>query len=623
MKDDDPTAVHQKQKKYERSRHLVSWLRDRSACNLWTAAFFMPLTEQNLQLLPTSGVLDNLLKGNWATQAIVDAADQLAEEYYFFHWPLEFPEVFESGGFDCILGNPPWERLKVSSKEVVGNSEQEQDALKRLAAKQKHFLRNSGRYPKSSGGDVNTYAVFADLNISIISRRAFCGFIVPSKLMTSDTLKNFVEDLLTGNRVASFLDFTNRGYIFKGVESTCQFCLLTLCGESSGSIVFAAQRWQVSELSKKGALFSVKPYQISLLSPNTKSFPIPQTEVDLELLLKLHSHVPILKSEIYSTERMDESWLIKPWIQFHMSNDKKHFIKITELDQSCSLKQNLYISENSHDVYLPLYESKLCDSYNHRFATFEGIAETQKYGTKPRTNIPQEEKLKDPEWSIMPRYWIKQSESESRIDCSWKFNWLLGFRNTMNSVADSRSLRATILPRFGVGNSMPLICTEQPTQLIACLTASLNSIVVDYAVKNKVSGSNLNYFLIYQLPIIPPSAYNQADTDFIVSRVLELTYTAWDLQPFAQDMGYDGEPFIWNPERRALLRAELDAYYAHLYGLTRDELRYILDPADVYGPDFPSETFRVLKNNEMKQFGEYRTQRLVLEAWDKLFGKNS
>ncbi|WP_375492180.1 hypothetical protein [uncultured Nostoc sp.] len=91
------------------------------------------------------------------------------------------------------------------------------------------------------------------------------------------------------------------------------------------------------------------------------------------------------------------------------------------------------------------------------------------------------------------------------------------------------------------------------------------------------------------------------------------------MQPFAKDMGYDGEPFIWNPNRRALLRAELDAYYAKLYGLTRDELRYILDPADVYGADFPSETFRVLKNNETKQFGEYRTQRLVLEAWDRMF----
>ena len=98
MKDDDPEAVRQKQEKYERSRHLYSWRRDRSACNLWTAAFFMPLTEHNLQLLPTSGVLENLLKGNWATQEIVDAADTLAEEKRFFHWPLEFPEVFGNFG---------------------------------------------------------------------------------------------------------------------------------------------------------------------------------------------------------------------------------------------------------------------------------------------------------------------------------------------------------------------------------------------------------------------------------------------------------------------------------------------------------------------------------------------
>jgi hypothetical protein len=98
---------------------------------------------------------------------------------------------------------------------------------------------------------------------------------------------------------------------------------------------------------------------------------------------------------------------------------------------------------------------------------------------------------------------------------------------------------------------------------------------------------------------------------------LELTYTAWDLKPFAEALGYDGPPFRWDEERRASLRAELDAFYAALYGLTRDELRYVLDPSDVYGADFPGETFRVLKANELKQFGEYRTQRLVLEAWDR------
>jgi hypothetical protein len=118
--------------------------------------------------------------------------------------------------------------------------------------------------------------------------------------------------------------------------------------------------------------------------------------------------------------------------------------------------------------------------------------------------------------------------------------------------------------------------------------------------------------------MVPPSSFGDASLEFILSRVIELTYTSNALKSWAEDLGYDGPPFRFDPERRALLRAELDAFYAHLYGLNRDELRYILDPADVMGPDYPSETFRVLKTNEFRQFGEYRTQRLVLEAWDRL-----
>ena len=124
--------------------------------------------------------------------------------------------------------------------------------------------------------------------------------------------------------------------------------------------------------------------------------------------------------------------------------------------------------------------------------------------------------------------------------------------------------------------------------------------------------------LVKQLPVFAPTNYTEVDLAFIVPRVLELTYTTHDLQPWASDLGYDGPPFPWNPDHRAILRAELDAWYAKLYGLSRDELRYILDPADVMGTDYPSETFRVLKNNETRQFGEYRTRRLVLEAWDRL-----
>lgn len=195
--------------------------------------------------------------------------------------------------------------------------------------------------------------------------------------------------------------------------------------------------------------------------------------------------------------------------------------------------------------------------------------------------------------------------------------WLMGWRD-ITGVEKIRTVIASVVPRVGVGHTMPLFMTGQEPTRTAALLANLDSLTLDFIARVKVGGTHLTYGYLKQFPILPPDRYTDADLEFIVPRVLELTYTADDLAPWAADLGYTGDPFPWNPERRAQLRAELDAYYARIYGLTRDELCYILDPADVMGDDYPSETFRVLKNNEMREFGEYRTRRLVLAAWDRL-----
>jgi hypothetical protein len=153
------------------------------------------------------------------------------------------------------------------------------------------------------------------------------------------------------------------------------------------------------------------------------------------------------------------------------------------------------------------------------------------------------------------------------------------------------------------------------------LYANLNSIAADFVCRQKISGSHLKQFVLEQLPILPPRAYDEAALGFIVPRVLELTYTSHSMAPFARDLGHDGPPFGWDEARRAQLRAELDAWYALAYGLTRDELRYVLDPKDVMGEDYPSETFRVLQKNELARHGEYRTRRLVLAAYDELMAQ--
>ena len=166
---------------------------------------------------------------------------------------------------------------------------------------------------------------------------------------------------------------------------------------------------------------------------------------------------------------------------------------------------------------------------------------------------------------------------------------------------------------------MPLILLQsQSAQDALLLQANLTSLPLDFVARHKVGGTHLNFFIIKQLPVLAPDQYSPLDRDFIGSRVIGLVYTSNDLRALAEDLDHYGEPFSFEPCRRHQLKCELDAYYAKLYGLTRDELRYILDPADVMGDDYPSETFRVLKKNEIREFGEYRTQRLVLEAWDKL-----
>lgn len=212
--------------------------------------------------------------------------------------------------------------------------------------------------------------------------------------------------------------------------------------------------------------------------------------------------------------------------------------------------------------------------------------------------------------------------------------WLMGWRRNARST-DERTTIATVMPRSAQGDSM-FLWNCAPTVTVceqAALLANFATIPFDFVARQKVGGVNFSFYFMKQLPVLPPDRYTPADLAYIVPRVLELTHTAHDMQAWANELlaalpsadprppeqqGSPLPPFPWNPERRAQLRAELDAYYARLYGLTRDELRYILDPADIMGPDYPSETFRVLKNSEIRAFGEYRSQRLVLAAWDAL-----
>ena len=256
---------------------------------------------------------------------------------------------------------------------------------------------------------------------------------------------------------------------------------------------------------------------------------------------------------------------------------------------------------------MPLYEAKMIHQFDHRWATYDGTDSRDATEAEKQT----------PEFEPTPRYFVPEAEIADRLRAkNWTRFWLMGWRDICRST-DERTVIATAFPRVGCGDTLLLMFPNVPSvSLNACLVANLCSLVQDYAARQKIGGTHLKYNMFKQLPILPPTAYTESDLAFIVPRVLELTYTSNALAPFARDLGYDGKPFAWDEDRRRKLRAELDAHFARAYGLTRDELRYILDPEDSMGPHYPSETFRVLKKNDIARFGEYRTARLVLAAWD-------
>lgn len=643
-----PAEIAAKATAYQACLHEAKDSRMAHAANLLLGAYLLPKAADNAIRIPTSATLYLELMSDSRSEAHqlqLATAQAACDQASVLHWPLTFPQVFAVGGFDCVLGNPPWERIKLQEEEFfatrhrdvalaknkaersqriqwlsegmlaqhlfpeLGHSARECEAEKRLFQEFINTRRaaeaasvfahvqgaDGGRYPLTGVGDVNTYALFAETISQITHTQGRAGFIVPSGIATDDSTKHFFSSVVTSNRLVSFYGFDNEKRIFPSVHPDTPFALVTL-GDSGSEIKLAHYILSIDNLSDRRRIFTLGPDDFALINPNTLTCPVFRARRDAELTRKIYQMVPVLIREARDTLQEQNPWGISFMRMFDMSNDSHLFL------------------ESGGEGVLPLYEAKMIHQFDHRWAS---------YRVEDGKDVSGDVLLVDkqnPDYVVTPRYWVDASEVQQRLkDKCWERQWLMGFRGITNA-SNERTAIATFTGLCGAGNSLPVILvgSQVSAELGACLVGNIDSLVVDYVARHKVGGLNFNFFIVKQLPILPPDAYTKDDLAFIVTRVLELIYTACDLQHWAQDLGFEGEPFPFDPERRALLRAELDAWYARAYGLSRDELRYILDPAVIEGADYPSETFRVLKKNEEREFGEYRTQRLVLEAWDKL-----
>jgi hypothetical protein len=869
LADDTLGGIATKRSAWARAHHHAEQSTLAKLADTYVAAFLAPKVPQGQGQIPLSGYLWGLLHPNphqSAKPELAQAAHDLCRTHSVFHWWLAFPHVAAKGGFAVMLGNPPWERIKLQEEEffatrspLVAAAKNKAERAKRIELLRQGLLlhtlypdieaaeglsppnraemrlfddfitarrgaeaaslyaHDSGRYPLTGVGDVNTYALFAESFFAAISPNGRAGFIVPSGIATDDSTKYYFQAVSQNGRLASLRGFDNAKRIFPAVHPDTPFSLVTL-GPKSGSAELVHYALSVQEAEDARRRFTLTPDEFRLINPNTRTCPVFRSQRDAELTKKLYRAAPVLIREAeWEGEGKDARLIapeVNPWgISFQrmldMSNDS-HLFADSPDDAVASDRVTLR---------LPLYEAKMIHQFDHRWATY--VDNPDKPNGLDTDVVTQAEKA-DPAFTVRPRYWVDEREVLARIarvpsrvanawlafkaatdaafrdasggdeqamlascrtsitlavaqwvagalmrhlaegmapvsssaatetvdmfaasatdvptsaptgtardlqaflnsiatawaltqkveaqmaqhhrwladalkadgttgkkalpmfqkwalqddpvqglglsadelvqlqalqdpdtkgfDLQWldawmdfrSPKWFVGFRGITNAT-NERSFISTVVPRLAAGNSLPLLLTGWGALHIAALQANLASLSLDFVARQKIGGTNLNFFIVKQFPVLSPDRYTATDLAYIVPRVLELTHTAHDMQAWADDLlaampsadprpleqhGTPLPPFPMSSERRAQLRAELDAYYARLYGLTRDELRYILDPADapfgpagaVLGADYPSETFRVLKNSDLREFGEYRTQQLVLSAWDQ------
>ena len=607
----------------------------RRMANLFVAAFFTPKSKETREMVPVTEDINRVRQGLVPRDKSLMHAHGLALKFSFFHWYIEFPKAFAKGGFDVILGNPPWEVSQLSEEEyfsvyspeiallpgskrktAIKHLEQQNPQLWKQFIADKYaydsannYIRESDLYPLAAVGKLNSYPLFTELAVNIISENGRIGFIVPSGVATDDSNKYLFSSLVTTQKLVSLTGFDNAKKLFPSVHPDTPFSLITI-GNNKLDIKLVHYILEIKELEDSRRNFSLNSEEFLLFNPNTKTCPVFRSKADALLAKKIYSNVPVLINE--NNEKSGNPWGVS-FRQglFNMTSASHLFRSYEQLvsESNGQLQGNTWIDE-SETIWVPLYEAKMIHQFDHRWATYETNG-------KDSRDIELSEKA-DTRLEVFPRYWVPKTEVDDILSGRWEHNWFIGFRDITNAT-NERTVISSVVPRVGIGNNLPLIFTSKiGTRVFAGLYANLNSLVLDFIARHKVGGTHLNFFIAKQLPVLPPNIYGEIELDFIVPRVLELVYTSESLRPFAEDLGFTCDPFPWDSERRAQLRAELDAYYAKLYGLTRDELRYILDPAEVYGVDYPSETFRVLKNSEMRGFGEYRTQRLVLESYDNI-----
>lgn len=672
LPDDTPEAVRKKAEIYEKAVRSSDYL---NACFLhdaWCAAFVWKKCEPEVGgfVYPiTNGELTKIERNpHNCPPWMREETQRLAKQYKFFHWHLAFPEVFGTGegGFEVMLGNPPWERPKPEPANYFAQSHSKISQARTSAIRKKllakladdepftfskwkdyersvlglvAFLTRSGCFDLSAQGKFNLGNTFVELSRRLLDPRGRGGILNVSGLATDDSGKAFIADLMRTRTLVSFLDFENKDALFASVHRSYKFSAITFSGsEKAGSnradFVFFAHSIEDLRDPNRHIEFSVE--DILLLNPISGNCPVFRERRQAELVKAIYIRTDLNKP----TEKVLWKWNAEPTFLFVMSDHSDLFETREDIGLG-AINCDSITPQYDGSSWLPLYESKMFHQFEHRWSSLDSDGN--------QTSLVEEDR-QIPTSVSAPRYWMRSENAQSKLGVI-QHDWLLAVREVTNATNERTSI-ATVLPCYPVGHNAQVFIFRSSARQATGFVANLNSHALDFVARTKVGGSHLSSFILRQLPILPESRFTAKVVETICPRVLELTFTAWDLEPFAVDCGYDGPPFRWDEDRRFQLRCELDALFFHLYlpcddsgdwkpariaeGAVRDETEAELAALKSHFPTprdavaYIMETFPIVKKKDIKattqkdeegnvlKKGTFRTKRRILDLYDQM-----
>ena len=573
-------------------------------------------------------------------EALWSDARAVADRERFLHWEVAFPGVWHGwqdvrprGGFDAVIGNPPWDRIKLQEVEwfstrapglalaptAAARKEgilrlrnqgvplvDEYDEAKERTDRLGQLVRASGDYPLLGGGDINLYSLFVERAMGLVKPDGFVGLLTPSGIYADKTAARFFQSVSTSGRVGGLFDFENRKIFFKDVHASFKFCVLVFGGEERrfDETECAFFLHGTDAIKDPERCFPLAPDDFARVNPNTGTAPVFRTRRDAEITRRIYERHPVLVDRSQREEH--RVWPVRYKTMFHMANDSDHFRTAPELQAEGYYPVQGNRWKRGNEIYVPLYEGKMVQAFDHRAASV--VVNPENLNRTGQTETATLVQHLNPDWLPTIRFFVDATHS----NVSPGRGYVLTYKR-ITAATNVRTMIAAMGPHAGyeVNANNILFPPESDMAAYYSVVSCLNSLPFDYIVRQKIQGVTLNWFIVEQLPVIAPRDYDRlfGDTtarDLVRDHVLRLTYTAHDMTPFARDLGYDGPPFTWDEKERRHLRARLDALYFHLYGLDREDADYVLS------------TFPIVRREDEAAFGSYRTRNLVLAYMNAL-----